>query len=312
MVYKYMENKNNLIKTINENYEYLKNIDSSHFTQCIGTIRTTLELAVKLFWLEKIGKIPIIEHNGKEIFNLYEATDDIRFKKYFNNFIYSDIHTIRKVCNQALHDGIVVSDNEIQIIIERLFNCIYEIEHIINLKIVNKPEQKIIMPQSLLNQHLSYDNTKSSIIINTLQEKIIAHNGQALMPTLKGHPIPFHLSSGKDGVESDGLRGVVLKWEIFDAIVKKAVSLGGKMFRGDSAAQNGARIGSDELSLDTIDGFISTKFYGAKIGDTTLRRSTYYSGILAWANIVVNHRSQGNGGFITVNTEFMQINNNNS
>lgn len=147
--------------------------------------------------------------------------------------------------------------------------------------------------------------TCNSKAIQHLQTRIIECGGESLMPVLKGAPVPFHLSSGKDGLESDGLRGVVLKWEIFDAIVKKAISLGGKMYRGDSAAQNGARIGSDELSLDTIDGFISTEFYGAKVGDTTLRRSTYYSGILAWANIVVNHRSQGHGGFITVNAEFM-------
>lgn len=148
-------------------------------------------------------------------------------------------------------------------------------------------------------------NANDSKVIRHLQNRIIECGGESLMPVLKGSPVPFHLSSGKDGVESDGLRGVVLKWEIFDAIVKKAISLGGKMYRGDSAAQNGARIGSDELSLDTIDGYISIEFYGAKVGDTTLRRSTYYSGILAWANIVVNHRSQGRGGFITVNSEFM-------
>lgn len=145
----------------------------------------------------------------------------------------------------------------------------------------------------------------TSKVVRHLQNRIIECGGEALMPVLKGNPVPFRLSSGKDGLESDGLRGIVLKWEIFDAIVKKAISLGGKMYRGDSAAQNGARIGSDELSLDTIDGFISTKFYGAKVGDSTLRRSTYYSGILSWANIVVNHRSQGRGGFITVNKEFM-------
>ncbi len=158
-------------------------------------------------------------------------------------------------------------------------------------------------------EKVSMDNLSSTSIyskaIQHLQTRIIECGGEALMPVLKGSPVPFRLSVNKDGVESDGLRGVVLKWEIFDAIVKKAISLGGKMYRGDSAAQNGARIGSDGLSLDTIDGFISTEFYGAKIGDTTLRRSTYYSGILAWANIVVNHRSEGRGGFITVNKEFI-------
>ncbi|HIW56309.1 MAG TPA: DUF2089 domain-containing protein [Firmicutes bacterium] len=147
--------------------------------------------------------------------------------------------------------------------------------------------------------------SNGSKVIQTLQDKIIAHGGQALMPVLKGEPVPFWLSSTKGGFESKGLRGVVLEWRIFDAIVKKAISLGGKMYRGDSAAHNGSKIGSDDLPLDTIDGYISTEFYGAHIGDTTLRRSTYYSGILDWAGIAVNHRSQGRGGFITINPEFM-------
>lgn len=99
-------------------------------------------------------------------------------------------------------------------------------------------------------------NTNSSKVICHLQNRIVECGGESLMPVLKGEPVPFHLSARQDGLESDGLRGVVLKWEIFDAIVKKAISLGGTMYRGDSAAQNGARIGSDELSLDTIDGFI--------------------------------------------------------
>lgn len=146
-----------------------------------------------------------------------------------------------------------------------------------------------------------------SKVVQVLQDKIVAHGGQALMPVLKGEPVPFWLSPTKEGLESKGLRGVLLEWRIFDAIVKKAISLGGLMYRGDGAAQSGAKIGSDELSLDTMDGFLATEFYGANIGDTTLRRSTYYAGILDWAGIAVNHRSQGKGGFITINPEFMNI-----
>ena len=86
--------------------------------------------------------------------------------------------------------------------------------------------------------------------------------------------------------------------------LNKANELGGTMYRGDSAAQNGAKIGSDKLPLDTIDAFISLEFYGANIGNTTTRRSTYYSAILAWAGIVDNYRSKGKGGYIVVKPEF--------
>ncbi len=169
----------------------------------------------------------------------------------------------------------------------------------INLKLGGK---------NMIDRHELASTANGSKVIQTLQEKIIECGGQALMPVLKGEPVPFWLSSTKGGLESKGLRGVVLEWRIFDAIVKKAISLGGKMYRGDSAAQSGAKIGSDDLPLDTIDGFIATEFYGAHIGDTTLRRSTYYAGILDWAGIARNHRSQGQGGFITIAPEFMNEN----
>ncbi len=146
---------------------------------------------------------------------------------------------------------------------------------------------------------------EDSKVVRRLKEKIVECGGKSYMPVLKGEPVPFWLSSSQNGFESQGLRGVVLEWKVFDAIVKKARSLGGMMYRGDAAAQSGARVGSKELPPTTIDAFISTEFFGAKVGDTVLRRSTYFSGILAWAGIVTNHKSQGNGGFITVNAEYM-------
>lgn len=52
------------------------------------------------------------------------------------------------------------------------------------------------------------------------------------------------------------------------------------------------------------DSFISLKFYGSNIGDTTLRRSTYYAAILAWAGICNNMRSKGQGGYIMLLPEW--------
>lgn len=141
-------------------------------------------------------------------------------------------------------------------------------------------------------------------VVEALKRKIAACGGRASMPALRGEPIAIRLSPSGDGIETAGLKGFVFRWGEFSAIVKKANELGGLMYRGDSAAHNGERIGSERLSLDTIDGFVSTHFLGAKVGDTTLRRSTYYAGILAWAGIVTNHRSAGKGGYITVNDAF--------
>lgn len=143
-----------------------------------------------------------------------------------------------------------------------------------------------------------------SKVIKRLKEKMIKCNGKTFMQMLRGNPIEIWISNNGNGIVTASLPNIILKWEIFDAIINKANSLGGIMFKGDSAAQNGAKIGSNELALNCIDSFISLKYYNAKIGDTTLRRSTYFSAILAWAGIVENKRSKGNGGYIIVNNEF--------
>ena len=138
------------------------------------------------------------------------------------------------------------------------------------------------------------DGRPSSVIKRKLSEC----NGLSACKMLKGDPIQIYLT--KDGVVFASFENLVCEWEIIDAIVFKTRQLGGKMYRGDSAAHNGAKIGSPELPLDTIDSFISLYYYNNKIGNSTLRRSTYYSALLAWAGICENHRSKGEGGYITL------------
>ena len=147
-------------------------------------------------------------------------------------------------------------------------------------------------------------NQKSVGIIKVIQDKLLECNGKSKMQMLKGAPLDIWLSSSGEGIENSGYPALICEWHILEAIVNKANQLGGTMYRGDSAAQNGERIGSEGLPLDTIDAFISLEFYGGSVGATTLRRSTYYAAILAWAGIVENHRSKGKGGYITVNPEY--------
>lgn len=130
--------------------------------------------------------------------------------------------------------------------------------------------------------------------------------GKAKCKMLRGEPLTIWLT--KEGVRNSGFPDLVCEWHVFDAIVEKARELGGKMYRGDGGAQAGAKIGSPRLPLDTIDSFISLNFYGKKVGESTLRRSTYYSAILSWAGVCMNHRSDGKGGYIELITTWMDPN----
>ncbi|MBR6703773.1 MAG: hypothetical protein IKL76_04360 [Clostridia bacterium] len=147
---------------------------------------------------------------------------------------------------------------------------------------------------------------KDNIIDNIVKEKLKANGGKALMPTLRGAPIAFWLSATGMGIETDKLSGYILQWEHFREIVKKANSLGGKMYRGDVLAMNGGKLGED-ISYDCMEGFIAHELLFIEDGMSVTRRSTYYSGILAWAGIIAIHRSQGQGSFITVNAKYRNI-----
>lgn len=104
------------------------------------------------------------------------------------------------------------------------------------------------------------------------------------------------LSEKNDGIRNSRY-SLNCEFKILYAIYEKAVSLGGTMYLGASAAHGGKRIGDKSFPVDTIDGFISLNFYGKKLKDSTLRRSTYYAAVLDWAGFAKNHR----GGYITVN-----------
>ncbi len=147
---------------------------------------------------------------------------------------------------------------------------------------------------------------KENQISIIIKEKLKANGGKALMLTLRGNPIAFWASPTGMGIETDKLPNYILEWEHFDEIVKKANSLGGKMYRGDVIAMNGGKLG-EEISYDCMEGFIASELLFSENGMSVTRRSTYYSGILAWAGIITIHRSQGNGSFITVNAKYRNI-----
>ena len=147
---------------------------------------------------------------------------------------------------------------------------------------------------------------KKIIVSDIIKKQLINCGGKALMPSLKGKPIPFWLSTTDKGFETDKLPGYILEWHHFDELIKMANRLDGKMYREDVIAQNGAKLG-EEISYDSMEGFIASEFLHLPHGSTVTRRSTYYSGILAWAGIVTVHRSTGQGSYITVNEQYRNI-----
>ena len=148
-------------------------------------------------------------------------------------------------------------------------------------------------------------------VVKDLKKRIEKYgpNKIQLQNSLRRMKVPtyFWVAPDGSGIKTNKLpEAHTLRWEVFEGIVKKANSLGGKMYRGDTIARSGGRLGED-LTEDMIDGFVPLIFEGANYGDTALSRSTYFSGILAWAGIVTIHKSTGDGSYITVNQEYRHI-----
>lgn len=135
----------------------------------------------------------------------------------------------------------------------------------------------------------------------TMLDKLTRDGGKSQLTMINGGVMHLWLSDSKNGIINSRYSSLNCKFKILYAIYEKAISLGGEMYLGANAAQNGQKIGSDGFPVDTIDGFISIEFYGKSVGDKTLRRSTYYAAILDWAGFATNRR----GGVITIKKEYM-------
>ena len=96
--------KLDLITSIKKNYKAVQAMKIENAQAFAVNIRSSLEFAVKLFWLEKLGKIPVwINSNGREDFNLNESIKDSRFSSHFERWTITYMHLIRQDCNDIIH-----------------------------------------------------------------------------------------------------------------------------------------------------------------------------------------------------------------
>ena len=134
-----MNTEAELVKKINDSIDYI-DIAFSHVDKCAGQIRPALDCAVKLFWLKKLGKIPVWVNRGAESFELFQAITDERFSKHFSKIVIDDMHTIRKMCNDDLHGKAPLSKEDAEELFVRLERCIRAIEKAIPMKIISDKE----------------------------------------------------------------------------------------------------------------------------------------------------------------------------
>ena len=112
--------------------------------------------------------------------------------------------------------------------------------------------------------------------------------------------------SWSNGFDSNG-KGLVspkipvpnqLTWEVFEAAVEVVIQNGGKVIKGK--ARSGAKLGSDDLPLDSLEGYIAHKVHGVEVGKAAFGPGFVVAAILDWAEVCNNER-----GFVTINSKYL-------
>ena len=116
---------------------------------------------------------------------------------------------------------------------------------------------------------------------------------------IKGNPARIPLMNGKkfftarleeEGIYVDNLGNQpFLPWNVFSEAINCLKENYGQVKKGNALD---SRLGDSNLDLNTMEGYISSKVYGCKIGDSVFRRITPIASILAWAEICENSRGQ--------------------
>ena len=137
-----------------------------------------------------------------------------------------------------------------------------------------------------------------SIVVRTIKEKLNDNNGRAIIRLYQGDSCAIWFDENGKGLVSPKIPPAnQLVWEVFDAAVEVVLNNGGKAVKGK--ARSGAKLGSDDLPLNSVEGYIAHKVHGVKEGETAFGPGFVICAVLDWADICKNER-----GYLTMNPTF--------
>lgn len=137
-----------------------------------------------------------------------------------------------------------------------------------------------------------------SSVVKKIKEKLNDNIGRASIPLYSGELCEIGFDPNGKGLISPKIPPVnQLIWEAFDAAVEVVIQNGGKAMKGK--ARSGAKLGSDDLPLDSIEGYIAHKVHGAQIGETAFGPGFVIAAVLDWVGICNNER-----GYLAINPIF--------
>ncbi len=141
---------------------------------------------------------------------------------------------------------------------------------------------------------------KDSPVIIKIKEKLNACGGRTKIRLLQGDLCEIWFDSNGKGLVSPKIPPAnQLVWEAFDAAVEVVINNGGKAIKGK--ARSGAKLGSDDLPLDSVEGYIAHKVHGVQEGETAFGPGFVICAVLDWAEICKNER-----GYLSIRPLFLE------
>ena len=118
-------------------------------------------------------------------------------------------------------------------------------------------------------------------VVKAIKSKFQGTGSPATIPMQTGGAFKAKLTN--DGILVDNLGSQpFLPWIIFQEAICVLIRNDGRAARGDATS---ARLGSQELSLNSIEGHIAQVVYGKKAGDPVYGRIAPIVDILIWSGV---------------------------
>ncbi|MGO4889958.1 DUF2089 family protein [Anaerobacillus sp. MEB173] len=161
-----------------------------------------------------------------------------------------------------------------------------------------KHEKKAEAAKSVIN--FLQIKSKDSLVIARIKAKLNDCGGKTTIKLLQGDDCEIWFDSDGKGLISPKIPPTnQLVWEAFDAAVEVIVNNGGKVAKGN--ARSGAKLGSVELPINSVEGYIAQKVHGVNEGETAFGPGFVISAVLDWAGICKNER-----GFLSIRPDFLE------
>ena len=124
-------------------------------------------------------------------------------------------------------------------------------------------------------------------VITIIKRHFDIKGNPARIPVMKGKKL-FTARLEEDGIYVDNLGDQpFLPWQVFTEAINCLKENGGQVKKGNAADYT---LGDSNLDQNSMEGYIASKIYGCKTGDSVFKRIDPIASILVWAEICENAR----------------------